>query len=174
MSKRNFWYEMEGVYNNPNNTTQRYNQYNGPSQTRGGILAMLPISIYTNENIVKVPTTSTISPYLQIIIIKNKSLTPITILNIYMPSHLEDIHPIPEIQDQIHKITLQHSNHIIILTTSTATYYYKGEPTMISQPHPTWKTKNGLASHTTMASRRLTTQYVSHAKGDTTTHHQAT
>ena len=75
---------------------------------------MLPISIYTNENIVKVPTTSTISPYLQIIIIKNKPLTPITILNIYMPSHLEDIHLIPEIQDQIHKITLQHPNHITI------------------------------------------------------------
>ena len=32
-----------------------------------------------------------------------------------MPSHLEDIHLIPEIQDQIHKIILQHPNHITIL-----------------------------------------------------------
>ena len=103
------------IYNNSNNTTQRYNQYNGPSQTRGGVLAMLPKSIYTNENIVKVLTTSTISPYLQIIIIKNTPLTPITILNIYMPSHLEDTHLIPEIQDQIHKIILQHPNHTTIL-----------------------------------------------------------
>ena len=67
---------------------------------------MIPISIYINENIVKVPTPNTISPYLQIIIIKNKPLTLITILNIYMPSHLEDIYLIPEIQDQIHQTTL--------------------------------------------------------------------
>lgn len=33
----------------------------------------------------------------------------------YMPSHLEDTHLIPKIQNQIHNITLQHPNHTTIL-----------------------------------------------------------
>jgi exonuclease III len=103
------------IYNNSNNTTQKRNRYTGPNQARGAILAMIPISIYTNDNIIKIPTSSTISSYLQAIMINNKPITPIIVLNMYMPSHLEDAHLIPEIQNQIHNIILQHPNHTTIL-----------------------------------------------------------
>jgi exonuclease III len=103
------------IYNNSNNETQTQNRYSGPTQARGGILAMIPKNIYTNENITKIPTPSPISPYLQIIVINNKPLTPITIINMYMPTHPQDSHLISEIQNQIQLLTTQHPNHQIIL-----------------------------------------------------------
>ena len=103
------------IYNNSNSITQSHNRYSGPTQTRGGILTMIPKSIYTNENISKIPTPSHISPYLQAILIKNKPLTPILILNMYMPTHPQDIHIIPDIQNQILTLMTQHANHQTIL-----------------------------------------------------------
>ena len=76
---------------------------------------MIPKNIYTNENITKIPTPSPISPYLQTIVINNKPLTPITIINMYMPTHPQDTHLIREIQNQIQLLITQHPNHQIIL-----------------------------------------------------------
>lgn len=53
------------IYNNSNNTTHQCGRYSGPTPTRGGVLAMISKSIHTNENITKIPTPVTISPYLQ-------------------------------------------------------------------------------------------------------------
>ena len=72
---------------------------------------MIPKSMYTNENITKISTLSPILPYLQDIIINNKPLTPILILNIYMPMHLQDTHFVLEIQNQILILMSQYPNH---------------------------------------------------------------
>lgn len=76
---------------------------------------MIPKSIYTNENISKIPTPSHISPYLQAILINNKPLKPILLLNMYMPTHPQDIHLTLELQNQILTLKTQHDNHITIL-----------------------------------------------------------
>jgi hypothetical protein len=49
------------------------------------------------NNILKIPTNPDISPYLQILKLKNPPLTPILILYLYMPSHPEDTQLIPSI-----------------------------------------------------------------------------
>jgi hypothetical protein len=54
-------------------------------------------------NIQKISTPNSISPYIQIVEIQNKPLKPIIILNIYMPSHQEDITLIPIIKNEILK-----------------------------------------------------------------------
>ena len=103
------------IYNNSNNLTNTPNRFAGPTTTRGGILAMIPKDIYTNENITKIPTPSSISHYLQIILINNKPITPILLLNMYMPSHPQDTHLIQDIQNEIRTIIHRHHNHHIIL-----------------------------------------------------------
>jgi hypothetical protein len=52
-------------------------------------------------NITKIPTPSKISPYLQILYIKNHPLQPWLLLHLYMPSHVEDLFCIPNIQNSI-------------------------------------------------------------------------
>ena len=84
------------IHNKSNNTTHPHNKYSGSTQARGGILAMIPKNIYTNENITNIPTPSSISPYLQTKIINNKPLTPIIIMNMYMPTHPQDLHLVRE------------------------------------------------------------------------------
>ena len=103
------------IYNNSNITIPNQSRYSGENPARGGTLTMIPHTIYTNENIVKIPTPSKISPYLQIIIITNKPITPILLINMYMPTHPQDLHLILEIQDQIQKLVQNHPTHHIIL-----------------------------------------------------------
>jgi hypothetical protein len=76
---------------------------------------MIPKAIYTNENITKIPTPSTISHYLQAILINNKPITPILLVNMYMPSHSHDTHLIQDIKNEIQKIIHRHQNHHTIL-----------------------------------------------------------
>ena len=92
------------IYNNSNNITQKQSRYSDTNKAKGGILTMIPKTIHSNENITKIPTPSSISPYLQAIMIKNKPLTPILLINMYMPTHPQDLHLIQEIQDQIQTI----------------------------------------------------------------------
>jgi hypothetical protein len=66
-------------------------------------------------NIAKIPTPASISPYLQNIRITNHPLQPWIIPNLYMPSHEEDLHLIPDILDTITQTITQHPNHTIIL-----------------------------------------------------------
>lgn len=61
-------------YNNSNNTTpHKHNLFLTYTPTKGGILAMIHKSIYSSENITKIPTPPTILPYLQVLKITNKS-----------------------------------------------------------------------------------------------------
>jgi len=67
------------------------------------------------DNIHKIATPNTISPYLQIIEIQNKPHTGFIIINLYMPSHQEDLHLITIIQTQITDIIQTKPSHNIIL-----------------------------------------------------------
>ena len=76
---------------------------------------MIPKTIHTNENITKIPTPSKISPYLQVIMIKNKPITPILLINMYMPTHPQDLHLVQEIQTQIQSLVTNHpTSHTIL------------------------------------------------------------
>ena len=103
------------IYNNSNTTIPNPNRYSGDNPARGGILTMIPKNIHSNDNITKIPTPITISPYLQVIKIQNKPITPILLINMYMPTHPQDLHLIQEIQNHIQAIVQNHSTHHIIL-----------------------------------------------------------
>jgi hypothetical protein len=66
-------------------------------------------------NIQKISIPNSISSYIQIIEIQNKPLKPIIIINIYLPSHQEDITLIPIIKNEISHITTTYHTHVIIL-----------------------------------------------------------
>lgn len=76
---------------------------------------MLHKDIYSTDNVTKIPTPNNISPYLQAIKISNKPLTPLIIINLYMPSHINDIPLISKIKNQIQTLTKNHHPHNIIL-----------------------------------------------------------
>ena len=65
--------------------------------------------------VLKIPFLANISPYLQIIHVKNHPLQPWLIIHLYMPSHIEDIRLIPTIQQTIRIQIDTHSNHTYIL-----------------------------------------------------------
>ena len=82
---------------------------------RGGLLLLIHKKHAFPGNLTKVPTPAEMSTFLQIIRIANQPLQPWLLLNLYMPSHEEDIPLIPIIQ---HTITYQvnlHPNHTYIL-----------------------------------------------------------
>ena len=56
---------------------------------RSGLLTIINKKYAYPGNITKIPTPTEISPYLQIITIKNAPLQPWLILHMYMPSHLD-------------------------------------------------------------------------------------
>jgi hypothetical protein len=58
---------------------------------KGGLLTMIHKNYNFPRNIKKIPSPPDISPYLQIISIGNKPLKIIILINLYMPSHPEDI-----------------------------------------------------------------------------------
>ena len=103
------------IYNNSNNINCKQNMYARATMARGGILAIIPKSLYTNENITKISTPSQISSYLQAILINNKPLTPLLLFNMYMPTHPQDMHLIQEIQNQFQTLVRRHHNHEVIL-----------------------------------------------------------
>jgi len=82
---------------------------------RGGLLTLINKKYSYPGNITKIPTPSAISPYLQIIEINNQPLIPWLIINIYMPSHEEDLRLIPIIQQTLTQQTTNHPNHTHIL-----------------------------------------------------------
>ena len=66
-------------------------------------------------NVTKIPTSTNISPYLQIIKINNQPLPPLLIIHMYMPTHLEDTHLIPYLKNTITNQINAHPNHTHIL-----------------------------------------------------------
>ena len=127
------------TYNNSNNNTQIPNKYSEHNKARGGTLIMIPKLIHTNENITKIPSPSAISPYLQALMIKNKPLTPILLLNMYMPTHPQDAHLLHEIQSQIQKlIRNHHTSHTILAGDFNRDILLKGRSAngISSPPNP--------------------------------------
>jgi exonuclease III/uncharacterized phage-associated protein len=105
------------LFFNNTHTPTRYNQQIGTPYTtpRGGLLTFINTKYTYPNNITKIPTNPDISPYLQIIKLNNPPLTPILILNMYMPSHPEDIQLIPSILHTITQQTTCHPTYHIIL-----------------------------------------------------------
>ena len=83
---------------------------------RGGLLTLIHKHYAFLGNIIKIPTPVNISPYLQIIKINNHPLSPWIIIHIYMPTHLEDIHLIPHLKNEIANQINTHPNHIYVLS----------------------------------------------------------
>ena len=79
------------------------------------ILILIHIKYAYPNNITKIPTSMNISPYLQIIHIKNHPLQPWLILHLYMPTHNEDIRLIPIIQQTINIQITTYPNHTYTL-----------------------------------------------------------
>ena len=72
-------------------------------------------TIAFSSNITKIITPLELTLYLQIIRIANKSLTPIVIIHLYMPTHKENIYIILDIQQTIKQTLSTHSTHFPIL-----------------------------------------------------------
>ena len=82
---------------------------------QGGLLLLNHNKHAFPGNISKIPTPVAISPYLQIVRIANLPLQPWLLINIYMPSHEEDLPLIPTIQNTITDHINSHPNHTYIL-----------------------------------------------------------
>ena len=82
---------------------------------RGGLLLLIHNKYAFPENISKIPTPANIFPFFQITRIANQPLQPWFLINIYMPSHEEDLPLIPTIQNTITDHINAHPNHAYIL-----------------------------------------------------------
>ena len=102
-------------FNNTHNITRVTRQRMTYRGYRGGLLLLIHKMHAFPGNLSKIPTPVEISPFLQITRIANQPLQPWLLINLYMPSHEEDIPLIPTIQNTItNKINL-HPNHTYIL-----------------------------------------------------------
>jgi hypothetical protein len=90
------------IFNNTTTTTQTHRiqgqPYNNP---RGGLLILIHQQYAFPVNVTKIPNTTNISPYLQIIKITNHPLSTYFLINLFMPTHIDDITLIPTIQTTI-------------------------------------------------------------------------
>lgn len=76
---------------------------------------MVRESVYSKEHIQKISTPLNLAPYLQIIQILNKSLKPITLIYLYMPTHKDNLHLIDDIQTHIQATTKKFDTNTILL-----------------------------------------------------------
>jgi exonuclease III len=112
---QNLFPQYKLIFNNTHALTRCIQQRMPYTPGRGGLLTLIHHKYAFPGNITKIPTPTNISPYLQIIRINNHPLQPWLIIHMYMPTHLEDIRHIPNIQTTImNQITL-HQNHTYIL-----------------------------------------------------------
>ena len=103
------------IFNNTHALTRCIQQRIPYTPARGGLLTLINHKFAYPGNITKIPTPLKISPYLQIIHIKNHPLQPWLLIHLYMPSHHEDIALIPTIQQTITTQINTYSNHTLIL-----------------------------------------------------------
>jgi hypothetical protein len=90
------------IFKNTNTTTQTGRIQGQPyTNPKGGLLTLIHQNYAFPGNITKIPLTTNISPYLQIIKITNHSLSTYFLINLYMSTHIEDIFLIPIIQTTI-------------------------------------------------------------------------
>jgi hypothetical protein len=90
------------LFNNTTTTTKIHRIQGQPvNNPRGGLLTLIHHHYAFPGNITKIPTTTNISPYLQIIKLSNHPVSPYFLLHLYMPTHIDDITLIPTIQTTI-------------------------------------------------------------------------
>ena len=90
------------IFNNTTTITQTCCFQGQPyTNPRGGLLTLIHQHYAFSWNITKIALTIEISPYLQIINIKNHLLPRYFLIHLYMPIHIEDINLIPIIQTTI-------------------------------------------------------------------------
>ena len=82
-------------FNNTHNITRVTRQRMTYKGYRGGVLLLIHKKHAFPGNLAKIPTRAEIYPFLQIISIVNQPLQPWLQINLYMPSHEEDIPLIP-------------------------------------------------------------------------------
>jgi hypothetical protein len=124
------------IFNNTNTTTQTRRIHGQPyTNPRGGLLILIHQNYAFPGNITKIPLTTNISPYLQIIKITNHPLSTYFIINLYMPTYIEDISLISIIQttifNHIHNNPL---SNIIMLRD------FNRDITLIGRQHGTTRT----------------------------------
>ena len=112
---QNLFPQYKLVFNNTHALTRCIQQKTPYTPARGGLLTLINQKYAFPENITKTPSPANISPYLQIIHIKNHPLQSWLMLHIYMPLHIEDIRLIPIIQQTIRIQIDSHPNHTHIL-----------------------------------------------------------
>ena len=103
------------IFNNTHTLTRCIQQRIPYTLARGGLLTLINQKYTFLGNITKIPSRVNISPYLQIIHVKNHPLQPWLIIHLYMPSHIEDTRLIPTIQQTIRIQIDAHPNHTYIL-----------------------------------------------------------
>jgi hypothetical protein len=84
---------------------------------RGGLFTLI-VHIkysYPSNFITKIPIHAQIAPYLQILNIQNLPLKPWLLLHLYMPSHIEDLLLMPDIQTSIIQYISLNLHHNILL-----------------------------------------------------------
>jgi hypothetical protein len=90
------------IFNNTATITQTRRIQGQPyTNPRRGLLTLIHQHYAFPGNITKIPLTIDISPYLQIINIKNHPLPTYFLIHLYMPTYIEDINLIPIIQTTI-------------------------------------------------------------------------
>ena len=94
---QNLFRQYKLIFNNTHTLTRCIQQRTSYTPARGGLLTLINQKYAFPGNIPKIPSPANISPYLQIIHIKNHPLQSWLILHIYMPSHIEDIRLISSI-----------------------------------------------------------------------------
>ena len=102
-------------FNNTHNITRVTRQRMTYRGHRGGLLLLIHTKHAFPGNLSKIPTPANISPFLQITRIANQPLQPWLLINLYMPSHEEDLPLIPIIQNTITNQINTHPNHTYIL-----------------------------------------------------------
>jgi hypothetical protein len=104
------------IFNNAVTPTQTHRTQGQPhNNPRGGLLTLIHQHYTFPGNESKIPTTTNISPYLQIIKITNHPLSTYLILHMYMPTHIDDITLIPTIQTTIFNQIHNNPQYNIIL-----------------------------------------------------------
>ena len=103
------------IFNNTHALTRCIQQRIPYTPVREGLLTLINQKYAFLGNITKIPSPANISPYLQIIHVKNCLLQPWLIIHLYMPSHIEDTRLIPTIQQTIRIQIDAHPNHTYIL-----------------------------------------------------------
>ena len=109
---QNLFHEYKLIFNNTHALTRCIQQRMSYTPGRDGLLTLIHNKYAFPGNVTKIPTPTNISLYLQIIKINNHPLLPWLIIHMYMPTHLEDTHPIPYLKTAITDQINAHPNHI--------------------------------------------------------------